>query len=78
MIFLGDSDWEFRPTQRLWSFSVDMSDLPCILSELPVASGHLATADDEVDLLVGGLEGTVRVAPFGRWRWRSLLAIVVV
>jgi hypothetical protein len=38
----------------------------------------LATTDDEVDLSVGGLECTIRVAPFRWWRWRSLLAIVVV
>jgi hypothetical protein len=44
---------------------------------LPVAFGRLATADDEVDLSVGGLEGTIRVSPCGWWRWRSLLAIVV-
>jgi hypothetical protein len=45
---------------------------------MSVAFGRLATADDEVDLSVGRLEGTIRDAPFGRWRWRSLLAIVVV
>jgi hypothetical protein len=27
MIFPGESDWELRPTQRLWSFSVDVADL---------------------------------------------------
>jgi hypothetical protein len=30
MIFPGESDWELQPTQRLWSFSVDMPDLPCV------------------------------------------------
>jgi hypothetical protein len=38
----------------------------------------LATADDEVDLSVGGFECTIRVAPFRWWRWRSFLVIVVV
>jgi hypothetical protein len=28
MIFPGESDWEFRPTQRSWVLSVDMPDLP--------------------------------------------------
>jgi hypothetical protein len=28
MIFLGESDWEFRPTQRPRVFSVDVPDLP--------------------------------------------------
>jgi hypothetical protein len=39
MIILGESDWELRPTQRLWSFSVDVPDLSCVRSELPVAFG---------------------------------------
>jgi hypothetical protein len=30
MIFPRESDWELRPTQRLWSFSVDVPDLPCV------------------------------------------------
>jgi hypothetical protein len=30
MIFPGESYWVLRPTQRLWSFSVDLPDLPCI------------------------------------------------
>jgi hypothetical protein len=30
MIFLGESEWELRPMQRLWSFSVDVSDLPWV------------------------------------------------
>jgi hypothetical protein len=30
MIFPGESDWEFRPSQRSWVFGVDMSDLPSI------------------------------------------------
>jgi hypothetical protein len=38
----------------------------------------LATSNDEVDLAVGLLKRTIRVAPFGRW-WRSpLLPVVVV
>jgi hypothetical protein len=38
----------------------------------------LATADDEVNLMVGLLECTIGVAPFGRWRWSPFLPIVVV
>jgi hypothetical protein len=53
MIFPGESGWELRPTQRLWSFSVDVPDLPCVRSELPLAFGRLAATDDEVDLSVG-------------------------
>jgi hypothetical protein len=30
MIFPGESDWVLRPMQRLWSFSVDVPDLPCV------------------------------------------------
>jgi hypothetical protein len=37
----------------------------------------LATSDDEVDLVVGLLECTIRVSPFGWWRWSPLLAVVV-
>jgi hypothetical protein len=37
----------------------------------------LATSDEEVDLAVGLLECTIGVAPFGRWWWSPLLAIVV-
>jgi hypothetical protein len=37
----------------------------------------LATSHDEIDLAVGLLECTVGVAPFGRWRWSPLLAVVV-
>jgi hypothetical protein len=58
MIFPGESDWEVRPTPRLQSFSVDVPDLPCVRSKLPVAFGRLATADDEVDLSFGCLEHT--------------------
>jgi hypothetical protein len=38
----------------------------------------LATSNDEIDLTVDLLECTIGVAPFGRWRWSSLLAVVVV
>jgi hypothetical protein len=37
----------------------------------------LATSHDEIDLAVGLLECTIGVAPFGRWRWILLLAVVV-
>jgi hypothetical protein len=30
MIFPRENDWELRPTQRLWSFSVDVPNLPCV------------------------------------------------
>jgi hypothetical protein len=30
MIFPGESDWEFRPTQRPRVFCVDVSDLPSV------------------------------------------------
>jgi hypothetical protein len=30
MIFPRESDWELRLTQRLWSFSIDVPDLPCV------------------------------------------------
>jgi hypothetical protein len=30
MIFTRESDWVLRPAQRLWSFSVDVPDLPCV------------------------------------------------
>jgi hypothetical protein len=53
MIFPGESDWELRPTQKLCSFSVDVPNLPCVRSELPVAFDHLAATDDDVDLSVG-------------------------
>jgi hypothetical protein len=53
MIFPGESSLELRPTQRLWSFSIDVPDLPCVRSELPLAFGRLAATDDEVDLSVG-------------------------
>jgi hypothetical protein len=38
----------------------------------------LATSNDEIDLTVDLLECTIGVAPFGRWRWSPLLAVVVV
>jgi hypothetical protein len=53
MIFPIETDWVLRPTRRLWSFSVDVPDLPCVQPELPVAFGCLAATYDEVDLLVG-------------------------
>jgi hypothetical protein len=37
----------------------------------------LATSNDEIDLAVGLLECTIWFAPFGRWRWSPLLAVVV-
>jgi hypothetical protein len=37
----------------------------------------LATSDDELDLAVGLLKCTIRIAPFGRWWWSSFLPIVV-
>jgi hypothetical protein len=37
----------------------------------------LATSHDEIDLAVGLLERTIGVAPFGWWRWSTLLAVVV-
>jgi hypothetical protein len=30
MIFPGERNWELRPTQGLWSFSIDVHDLPCV------------------------------------------------
>jgi hypothetical protein len=30
MIFPGESNWEFRPTQRPWVFGVDVPDLPVV------------------------------------------------
>jgi hypothetical protein len=30
MIFPRESYWELRPTQRSWSFSIDVPDLPCV------------------------------------------------
>jgi hypothetical protein len=44
---------------------------------LSVAFGHLATSNDEVDLAIGLLESTIGVAPFWRWWWSPLLAVVV-
>jgi hypothetical protein len=64
MIFPGESDWVFRPTQRLWSFSVDVHNLPCVRSQLPIALGRLATTNDEVDFSVGSLKCAIGVAPF--------------
>jgi hypothetical protein len=77
MIFLGESDWEFRPLQRSRVFSVDVPNLPGIRSSLSVAFDSLATFDDEVDLTVGHLECAIGVSPFGRWWWSPLLAVVV-
>jgi hypothetical protein len=77
MILPGESDWEFRPPQRSWIFSVDVPDLSGVRSSLPVGFDRLATSDDEVDLAVGLLEYTVGVAPFGWWRRCPLLAVVV-
>jgi hypothetical protein len=37
----------------------------------------LATSDDEVDLIIGLLERTIGVDPFGRWWWSPLLPVVV-
>jgi hypothetical protein len=44
---------------------------------MSVAFDCLATADDEVDLMVGLLKHAIGVAPFGRWRWSSFLPIIV-
>jgi hypothetical protein len=77
MVFLGESDWEFRPPQRSRVFSVDVSDLPVVRSSLLVGFDRLATSNDEVDLAVGLLECTIGVAPFGRWRRRPFLPVVV-
>jgi hypothetical protein len=30
MILPGERDWVHRPTQTLWSFSIDVPDLPCV------------------------------------------------
>jgi hypothetical protein len=38
----------------------------------------LATAEDEVDLVVGLLKCAIGVAPFVWWRWSSFLPVVVV
>jgi hypothetical protein len=65
IILPGESDWEFRPPQRSWIFSVDVPDLSGFRSSLPVSFDRLETSDDEVDLAVGLLECTVGVAPFG-------------
>jgi hypothetical protein len=81
MIFPGESDWEFRPPQRSQVFSVDVPDLPGVRSSLSIAFERLATSDDEVDLVVGFLECTVGVAPFGRRRLLlpvAVLEIVVI
>jgi hypothetical protein len=77
MILPRESDWEFRPLQRSWIFSVDVPDLSGVRSSLPVGFDRLATTDDEVDLTVGLLECTIGVAPFGWWRRCPLLAVVV-
>jgi hypothetical protein len=77
MIFPGESDWEFRPPQRSQVFGADVPDLPGVRSSLLVAFDRLATSDDEVDLAVGLLECAIGVAPFGRWWWSPLLAVVV-
>jgi hypothetical protein len=53
MIFPGESDWELQPTHRLWSFRVDVPDLPCVRSELHIAFGRLVATYDEIDLSVG-------------------------
>jgi hypothetical protein len=52
-------------------------DLPGVWSSLSVAFDHLATSNDEVDLAIGLLEGTIGVAPFRRWWWSPLLPVVV-
>jgi hypothetical protein len=44
---------------------------------LSIAFDCLATADDEVDHVVGLLESAIGVAPFGRWWWSSFLLIIV-
>jgi hypothetical protein len=77
MIFPGEGDWEFRPPQRSWIFSVGVPDPSGVRSSLPVGFDRLATSDDEVDLAVGLLECTVGVCPFGWWRRRPLLTVVV-
>jgi hypothetical protein len=77
MIFPAQGDWEFRPPQRSSIFSVDVPDLSSVGSSLPVGFDRLATSDDEVDLAVGLLECTVRVAPIGWWRRCPLLTVVV-
>jgi hypothetical protein len=38
----------------------------------------LWTANDEVDLLVGGLKCAIGVAPFWWWWWRAFLVVVVI
>jgi hypothetical protein len=77
MILPRESDWEFRPPQRSWIFSVDVPDFSGVRSSLPVDFDRLATTDDVVDLAVGLLESTIGVAPFGRWQRCPLLAVVV-
>jgi hypothetical protein len=77
MIFPGESDWKFRPPQRSWVFSVDVPDLPGIPSSLSVAFDRLAAINNEVDLMVGLLECTIGVAPFGRWRRCPFFTVVV-
>jgi hypothetical protein len=67
--------------QGLWNFSVDLADLPCVLSLLCVAFSCLVSTDNEVDLPVGILKHAIGVAYF-RWQWRSwllsMVAIIVV
>jgi hypothetical protein len=72
MIFPGKGDWEFRPPQRSWIFSVDVPGLSGVRSSLSVGFDRLATSNDEIDLAVGLLEGTV-----GWCRRCPLLAVVV-
>jgi hypothetical protein len=76
MIFPEKGDWEFRPLQRSWIFSVDVPDLSGVRSSLSAGFDRLATSDDEIDLAVSLLECTVGVAPFGCWRRCPLLAVV--
>jgi hypothetical protein len=77
MIFPGESDWKFRPPQRLRVFSVDVPDLTGVRSSLTVGFDRLATSDNEVDLAISLLKCTIGVAPFGWW-WRCSLFTVVV
>jgi hypothetical protein len=44
---------------------------------MSVALDRLATSDNEVDLVVSLLECTIGVAPFGWWRRRPLLPVIV-
>jgi hypothetical protein len=62
----------------LGSFYVDEVNLSCAGSPLSVTVGSLASTDDEVDLLIGNLEGAIGIAAIRPWRRGALIATLTI